>query len=228
MVFPNTIERINKDIENPKFIFLLRNPIDRIFSHYKWVDSLVGEELAFEDAIKNDMYEEPDHLNKFGLGYKYYYQVGLYGKWLKKFYDNYDKKDILIILTEDLKENPLKMINKCCEFLEIRTLDNLEVLTANKTVHYKNSNQYHKILNSLNLPLLSKLRENKFTAPIHKTMQFIKYNVVLPITNSFFKENNPKKLTLEQRNWLKDLYKEDIAILKELTGLKYAKWKDFY
>jgi len=101
------------------------------------------------------------------------------------------------------------------------------VITTNKTVYYRNSNQYHKILESLNLPLLSKFRKYKLTAPIHKLLQLIKNNIVLPLTNIYFKENNPKILSEVQRKWLRDLYKEDFVILKELTGLKYTKWEDF-
>lgn len=39
MVFPGVIDRIKNDIGDAKFIFVLRNPIDRCFSHYHWVRS---------------------------------------------------------------------------------------------------------------------------------------------------------------------------------------------
>ena len=49
-------------------------------------------------------------------------------------------------------------------------------------------------------------------------------------TSNFLNEKtdlNYPKLTEDQRHWLKDLYKEDIAILKKITHRDFNEWIDF-
>lgn len=226
MVFPNTIDRIKKNIENPKFIFVLRNPIDRIFSHYNWVDSLVGENLSLEKAIKKDFNKEPQSNINFEFGYRNYFQFGLYGKWLEQYYKNFDKKDILIILTEDLKKNPLQTINKCCDFLDISKFEEIPKISLNKTIYYKNASFYHNLIHLFNVPKFYNLIERYlpsflfriFKDAKHKTYLFIKRRQTI---------NKPEKLTKYQKSWLKQLYSNDIKKLRELTKMNYSEWKDF-
>ena len=51
MFFPKVFERIKRDTDNPKFIFIFRKPIDRSYSHYIMSKFRGCELLSFSDAI---------------------------------------------------------------------------------------------------------------------------------------------------------------------------------
>ena len=110
MVFPSVVERIKKTIPDPYFIFVLRNPIDRAYSHYWWLRGRGYETRTFKDAVLADKHDMPHPENGIrGVGwYRYYYAFGRYGTYLKTFTDVFGYGKIYIITTEDLKSSMMK------------------------------------------------------------------------------------------------------------------------
>ncbi|MCR9181658.1 MAG: sulfotransferase domain-containing protein [Flavobacteriaceae bacterium] len=210
----------------PKFIFILRNPIDRTYSHYCYVQSLGSEDDNFEDAILKNYQKEPlpeDLLPERIV--KNYYQYSLYGKWISKFYDTFDENQIKIILFEDLKENQLQTLNECFDFLNLSKLDEIPEIKSNVTVKTK----FPKIYKNLRVLTLSK---NKFRDVVKhffpkKFRRKYKKNISEVFLNLTKTNERFPKLSKEQREWLFQLYKEDIALLKMRTDLDLKKWKDF-
>lgn len=226
LVFANVVDRIKSDIDNPKFIFVLRNPIDRIFSHYNWVDSLIGEKLNFKSAIMVDKDDEPDYKNTFGFGYRYYFQFGLYAKYLKKYFDNFEKENILILLTEDLHDDPLKEVNKCFEFLGLKKLDTIETIRTNATVKYSNAKMYHRLKKVFNYSTIFKGLVIVISPQIISKLRIAKSRMAL-ILEKKFRTTKVLKLSVEERVWLKSLYEDDVNQLKDLTQMKFNPWRDF-
>ena len=124
---PLVPNRINKLTPNAKFIVMLRNPIDRAFSHYNMNIKHKYETLSFEDAIKN----EPDRINgeldmmeKTGkVSYKYYLYAyldrGIYVERLKQWMKIFPKENFFIIRSEDFFEDPSGYYHKTLEFLNL-------------------------------------------------------------------------------------------------------------
>lgn len=87
-----------------KFIYLLRNPIDRIESHYTQ-----GRKHGHEDTAKpisEGLQSEIIDTSKYALQ-------------IKEYYDRFPAEDILLLELEDLKANPSATLKKICDFLEI-------------------------------------------------------------------------------------------------------------
>lgn len=51
MLFPDAMNRIREHVTDPKLIFILRNPLDRAYSHYLMTQRRGYEELSFRDAL---------------------------------------------------------------------------------------------------------------------------------------------------------------------------------
>jgi hypothetical protein len=224
MVFPNVISRIKNELEKPKFIFILRNPIDRLYSHYWWLKGVGHETLSFEKAIKKDMHIEPISGNKKGImGYKNYYQWGLYGKWISNYYDEFSRKDIHVITFENLKNNPLETVNSCFDFLEVSRIDNIKSLQSNKTVILKNAQFFGKFdrLTRKDNYFINFLRNNDITKRLGKEV----IRRVNSIKNQSVTNKKYPELDHYGRKWIKDLYYNDYLTLKKVTGLDF--WKDF-
>jgi len=227
LCFPEFTKRIKlyyKD--SPKFIIILRNPIDRIYSHYWWLKSLGSENKPLKAAILNDVDVEPNMKNKLPEGnFKSYYQFGLYGKWVSKFISEYGRDNLHIITTENLKANPLKTINSCFSFLNLELLDAIPQIKRNQTGTNRFPRVYNYTRNFLNK---KNTISNIFKVFIpYKFRQKTKEKInetILKLTKS--KKPYPK-IDLEERKWLTNLYQKDVELLKKITSQSYPEWKDF-
>ena len=111
-------ERIHEILPDAKLIFILRNPVDRAYSHY-WHEVKLGfEYLTFEEAIK----KEEERLSDGTIFSKQHYSYkdrGKYIEQIKRFMKYFSKDQILILLNDDLKKNPVNVMRKVFEFLEV-------------------------------------------------------------------------------------------------------------
>lgn len=227
MLFPNFIENTKKHLKfNKKFIFILRNPVDRIYSSYWYLKGLGSESLDFKQAILRDMNNEPTINSMLPEGkFKHYFQYGLYGKWLKKFYANFDSNDIKIVLFEELTENPLKTINDCFNFLNLSELDSIHEVKSNKTVILKHS-YIHKHVLKITRGKVKFLKPISFLIP-KGIKRYIKKNISDLIISKTKSNKRYPKLSAEERLWVMGLYKEDFLLLKNNTDVDFSKWPDF-
>lgn len=223
MVFPSAIERIGKNIKAPKFIFILRNPVDRVYSHYWFLRGRAYEEQNFLDAFMNDMEREPLQTeNRHGM-FKFYYQFGLSYKWLRKYFDAFGSDSIHVLTSESLRSDPLGALNGCFKFLGVSPLEKLEkVFEENVTPALGSPSLYPPmmsvvgaidkaiaVLPSSLIPVSKKVR-NKFV------WLSVKY-LMQPLSAY-------PKITIEQRGVVASYYRQDVDLLRELTGKPFQEW----
>lgn len=137
LFYPHASERIAKTLPNVKLIVLLRNPVDRAFSHY-WLLSRVNKEaLSFEEAIKREQALMGPAREKILAEAKRasqeyrlfsYLTRGMYAEQLQHWMKYYPREQFLILKSEDMYSNPAETIQQTLAFLG---LPNLEI-QANK------------------------------------------------------------------------------------------------
>ena len=225
--FPKFIKRINFYYkESPKFIIILRNTIDRIYSHYWWLRGLGSENKSLKKAILNDFDVEPNMSNKLPEGnFKSYYQFGLYGKWVAKFITEFGRDNLHVITTENLKDDPLKTINSCFSFLNLDLLETISVIKRNQTKIIRFPRIYNYIQNFLNTKNTLNNVIKYFIPSRYRQKTKEKINeAVLCLIRS---KNSYPKIKLEERIWLKNIYKADVELLKKITSKSFNEWEDF-
>lgn len=125
----NNVRSLAKNI---KVIYTLRNPLDRVWSHYKFHLKWIGKEnevisLGFEE-FKNTLDKE-----HFWQNAKY---ADNYANLKTALRDN----ELMLLYFDDFRKSPVLMLNKICEFLDISTIDikseNLEK-KVNRTKEFK-------------------------------------------------------------------------------------------
>lgn len=108
-----------------KLIVLLRNPIDRAFSHWNMERSRGADSLSFWDAIQN----EPDRCRE-ALPYQHrvysYVDRGFYLEQLRRLWLYFPKDRVLILKNESLKNQPHEALREVCDFLGIDRFKNIE------------------------------------------------------------------------------------------------------
>lgn len=111
---PKAPKRISNHLPNPRFIVLLRNPVDRAWSHYLWAKSMHEEAYSFKVAILRGSYTQ-----KYGE-HSGYLSRGLYADQLERWFSVFPKDCFLIIKSEAMFASPTTTYEEVLSFLELR------------------------------------------------------------------------------------------------------------
>jgi hypothetical protein len=124
--------RILKDNPKAKIVFVLRNPTERAFSHYKMAVKNNWDFADFEKALELEekRIEEGAKLSHPEHNYAYqrlgYRSRGIYVEQMKHWFKVFPKENILILSSEEFFADPRKEFNKLTDFLEIDRCDKIE------------------------------------------------------------------------------------------------------
>ena len=110
---PEAPKRIKKYLPDVKLILTVRNPVDRAYSQYWDNRCNLVESRTFEERVTEALLDT-DKLGKFG-----YFRRGLYITHIKRFLKYFKREQLLILVFEDLIENPLNFYKKCFRFLGV-------------------------------------------------------------------------------------------------------------
>jgi hypothetical protein len=120
-------ERIHESIPNARFVVLLRNPVDRAYSHYNFLnltERTAGfDPLSFDQAVREEENRLPlPRDTEFTFEYKKYsYKArGRYYEQLSRWLEYFPLDQFLIIETEELSGNPRGTLEKIFGFLGLR------------------------------------------------------------------------------------------------------------
>ncbi len=125
---PYVPQRIKKITPNAKFIVLLRNPIDRAYSHYNMRHDSKKEELSFEQAIIQEKERTKDEFEKMLNDENYYskdyfhhsyLERSIYVTKLKHWMNEFPKERFLILKSEEFFKEPNNIYNQVIKFLEL-------------------------------------------------------------------------------------------------------------
>ena len=109
--------RIARFVPQARFIFTLRHPARRAWSHY-WIERAKGREtLSFENALaaENERAEKSDWA-RFHLSYR---TRGFYDDQLKRFFDVFSRDHVLVITLEQTIARPRDTLQQVYRFLDV-------------------------------------------------------------------------------------------------------------
>ena len=205
LFYENVAEDIKKYNPNAKIIIMLRNPIERAFSHYL-MDYRLG---LISDSFENIIAKKSKHKNAH-LFYQQYIEVSKYATQIQRYLDFFEKENILFIDYEDFKKNVSKTVGQVYSFLnisaefaaDINTKYNTFTMPKNKGIRFIYSFVFlRKILT--------------FLFPIY---------LVKNIRVLLFKTDKKPELLKETRSQLRIIFNDDIKKLEEVLAKNYSKW----
>jgi sulfotransferase family protein len=110
-------------------IVLLRNPIERAYSHWNMKRELGAEALSFWEAIQR----EPERCRE-ALPYQHrvysYVDRGFYLEQLRRLWSFFPKEQVLVLKSDELKCQLVQTLQRVCEFLNIDPLNEVEPVNA--------------------------------------------------------------------------------------------------
>ncbi len=128
MFHPLAPRRIAKELPEVRLIAVLRNPVDRAYSHYQFERREYFEDLPFEEALDREedrLYRERERMlsdpryESFPLRHHSYLARGKYAEQLEEFHRQIPDVRILVLQSEALRADPSKQLGKVWRFLEL-------------------------------------------------------------------------------------------------------------
>lgn len=123
---PLVPERIKRHFPEIKLIVLLRNPVDRAYSHYDHQRRQGRESLSFEEAIEKEesrlsgekeKIHEKENYSSFAYRRFSYIKRGEYANQLESWFDLFPREQILVIWSEEFFSEPQAKLNSAFTFI---------------------------------------------------------------------------------------------------------------
>ena len=213
LVEPKAPVCIHHYIPDAKLIAILRNPAERAYSHFLHL-------IKHNHESCHDFGMALENVEELRIGSWYprrdYLLFGYYYLNLKRYFDIFDQAQIKVFLFEDFKSKTVSLVQDIFRFLEVDDSFVPDVsqqysasgIPKNRTLHnfLSNPGPLWSFIKPIITPFISRKRRQ------HLLFGLKKRNLLYP------------PLTLEMRNHLINLYREDIMKLQELLKRDLSEW----
>jgi hypothetical protein len=208
--FAECIDEIKNTLGNEvKIIILIRNPTARAFSNYLHLIRERWEKLTFFEALQKERIRMESGWGDFSR----YADHSLYASRLAKYFAAFDRKNIKLIIFEELAANTAKTVKSTFEFLGV----NPEFVPSNldTTYNYKSARA--------SMIAASVLSDDRFGRMIERILFFTrlwKYREII---------DNLAKISIseEASQFLNKYFENDILRSENLLNLNLNEWKGF-
>ncbi|MFL2570223.1 MAG: sulfotransferase family protein [Flavobacteriales bacterium] len=200
LFYENVPKRIHNYNSEAKIIIMLREPIERAFSHY-----LMDCRLGFCSEKLEDIIADPQSYPQY---FQQYLELGNYYSQLKRYHDIFGKEQLLVIFYEDFKTDTKKVMKSVFSFLQI---EQQEIDFSIKNPFLAPSNI-----------LISKLY--KFNIIRKGVKTFMPERLLSLITSKYFSTKSKPILSYDIEQQLKAFYKSDVFQLEKLLNTDLARW----
>src|ERR1700690_1277069 len=204
---PQAPGMIKAYLPNTKLIAVLRNPVERAYSHYLMHLRRGFFNGSFEEELAVD--EEKVYP---GLRLK---QTGNYALHLKRYYSFFRNDQIFVSFFDDLSDNPVSFLKDLCTFLEV---DNSFVpnFTVNNEFGYYPYQRYRQWI-----------YESDYEHPARRMIRFFFPARMRRSVHKILDQHQtiPKpSMRLETRQALISYFREGIEQLQDITGRNLSGW----
>ena len=135
-VHSHAIERAKNELVEPKVIIMLRNPVDRAVSHYKWAVRSGMEDLSFEEAVNKKgnltSYSFVPKINAYWPDGGYL-EFSRYRHYCRLWVDVFKEENVLIISAGRFFSETDKELNRIFSFLGISNFSGISKIHGNKS-----------------------------------------------------------------------------------------------
>ena len=127
---PDVPRRVHSLLPAAKFIVVLRNPVERAYSHYQHSVARGHETCSFEEAIDREperllgeeekLLREENYISKPHIRHSYFSR-GCYADQLQRWLEHYPLESFVIVRADELGADPQRVCDAITGFLELPT-----------------------------------------------------------------------------------------------------------
>ena len=193
---------------NAKIIMVLRQPVERAYSHYLMDQRMALTNHSFEDALT----EEKKHPVRNWGATSLYLELGLYYEQVKRYLDLFPPHQILIILNEELRHSTEATMKKVYTFLNINSNFKVSLEQDFNTAAIPRN------------PFVAKLITiNTFRVKIRRALKHSFLKGI--IKNLLFTKPEKGEMLSETNDQLHEFYRDDIKSLEQLIDKDLSTWQ---
>lgn len=203
---PHAAEQIQHRLDDPpRFIAILRNPVERAYSHFIY-HRMINVEPAktFEEALKDEPQRQAQNWN---IQWRYR-ETGLYGEHLERYMELFGPKQFLVLLHEDFAD-PQKVFERTFQFLNVKSVP----------IHMDNKvNQSGVSRGAIASWLLQK----------DNPLKLLARRILPPSTRRHLRNrltDQPPALSLATQEELLAFYRQDMEKTERLIGQSLDPWR---
>lgn len=214
--------RIVKDFPKMKFIFMLRNPIQRAWANYRFTVLQGLETLGFAEAIEQEKQRIQESRGIWSEIQPYDYTGrGFYAKQLNEFLEFFPKEQILCTKSEELSNENFKPLYQIYQFLNLKdqkflpqpspSYTSLSVIDAKKQEELRNyfGDNFSLMVNSIRNEKRSEFVGNDY-AKYRELIENVKTQ----------KDQIPEQCS----KMLLGIFKSDMDKLKQIVDFDISDW----
>lgn len=208
------IDKILKYCDKPRFIALVRNPVDMVYSLYNHLQFLNVEDCqsfsdawALKDARADGKCIKPGCTDPASLSYG---KIGLLGEQVERFYAKVPASQRLVVVMDDLKKDPESVWVNVLKFLGVADDIPIDFFVSNKSMkpRFKSLNQMVFWLSSAK----RKIGINRGVGILNRVSKFNRVQAV----------RKPLEEDLKLR--ITDYFSEDILKLGNVLNRDFSNW----
>lgn len=201
MICPSAPKAIYDFNPSAKILVILRNPIQRAWSQYLMnLREAKTQEPSFIDELKKDHAADP---KGWGVNHQYL-ELGMYAQQLRRYFELFDRTNVLPIFYETYRESPEAVLAGICRFLGVDRSFKFDLTSESNKASMPRS----KILNGL-LVRSGIMKAIKDITPKKLRSQFAKI---------IYSDKDLPRISLEEEEWLRNYYREEVEALSQLIN----------
>ena len=208
--------RLKDNFERLKVIMIVRNPVDRAFSHYQMTQRRGLEKLSFEEALR----KEKDRLiDAHGHLHFSYADRGMYTDQINRYEELFGQENLMVILFEDFVKSTPEVMKEVCDFIEIPQFDFNFDIQSNQASESRSK----WLRDFLYRPSLLK----KFLGKLLMS-QKVRDNVAQKLDKANLKSGKKERLdSVTKKNIYEQYFTEEIAKLEKILQKDLSAWKNY-
>jgi len=206
---PEVPARIRGEIAHPKFIAMLRNPIDRAYSAFGMLH-LSNRECVpdFLDALQL----EPGRIAANWEPLWHYKSMGMYFEQVKRYYETYDRTQVRCYIYDDFSRDAEAVIQDVFRFLEVDDQFVPDMSVRLNQSYVPKHMHTHAVLSGCSV--LKSTMKPLLPAAIRQRLKE-------PVLN---RATGKASVERDVREQLVEVFRDDITKLQDLIGRDLSAW----
>jgi hypothetical protein len=203
---PEAPWRIKSTLTDPRFIVILRDPVERMVSRYKYGVARKGEQTSFAEMASRP---KP-------------FESGCYASALRRYFEHFERDRFLIMFFDDLEGRPMTIIERLASHFCV------DVAGFDARVIAKRVNNSSEVLLPHRLGALHRIayrmKERNLDAMVDALRKPM-YGLIKPFNK---RQRIEVAIPAEELTKLSTRYEPEIADLEDLLGVDLKSWRSPY
>ena len=200
---PDSPALIQETVPEARIIVVLRDPVERAFSHYLMEVGSGSETLPFYEALRSNARQLDD---TWGVG-RHYLEMGQYSRQVRRYSDTFGDSKVKVVFFEDFKEDAGAVIKEVLWFLGVERRGVIPEAEVHNAFASPRGPWARRFIFSRSA---RRLARPLIPGPLR---QLVWRRLLL-------KPGAKPEMPPEARDFLRSYYQEDVGMLQDMLNLK--------